>query len=105
MDGAKVMRECLGPVAAVFLRELTQMTVGIGASSEFVQARPAEGAVRGVPPDEVGNSRCSSKHYAQREEKQNYSTSHRKAKYSTGPDAARRRGLLAASRLASLLAD
>ena len=79
-----VMRERSGAPPDLFLRELSQVAVRVRAASKFVEASSTEGAVGGIPPNEVSDGCRGSKHDAKRKEKERYSTSHGKAKYSMG---------------------
>lgn len=101
----KVMRERSSASPALFLRELSQVTVRVRAASKFVEARSTEGAVRGIPPDEVSDGCRGGKHYAKRKEKERYSTSHGKAKYSMGTIEPRRAKLRAAPLATMLLTN
>ena len=67
------------------------MAVRVLAASELIETHPAERAMRGVPPDEVGNCGGGCQDQADRNQKQQESTSHGQAKYSTRSTRARTR--------------
>jgi len=60
-----------------------QVTVRIGTASEFVKARPAEGAMGSVPPYEVRNRGGGGQDKAHRNQQKEQSPTHGKAKYNT----------------------
>ena len=67
----------------LFSRQPAEVAVWIGTAAELVEPGTAEGAVRGVPPDEVGDSRRRREQDAHGQKGEYESASHGQPKYST----------------------